>query len=147
MKYYERTYLTEKQVKVLKYLASGLSKSEIARKLNVSRATVAAIVKSAESTVERCRRTIELYEDLVSAYSARFPPGTPVDRVVEEIYRLADSSGVKIAEKGYELYKHIVSSLKGRVSGGVLRVGAVVTISRNGKVSVTPLGINKSEIH
>jgi len=116
MKYYEGTYLTEKQVRVLKYLASGLSKTEIARRLNVSRATVSAIVKSAESIVERCRRTIELYENLVSTCSARFPPGTPVDRVVEEIYRLADSSGVKIAEKGYELYKHIVTSLKGRVS-------------------------------
>ena len=143
MKYYEGTYLTERQVKVLKYLASGLSKSEIARRINVSRATVAAIVKSAESTVERCRRTIELYEDLVSTCSAIFPPGTPVDKVVEEIYRLADSSGVKISKKGYELYKHVVSSLKGRVSGGVLRVGVVVTISRNGEVSITPLGTRK----
>jgi len=139
MKYYEGTYLTEKQVRVLKYLASGLSKTEIARRLNVSRATVSAIVKSAESIVERCRRTIELYENLVSTCSARFSPGTPVDRVVEEIYRLADSSGVKIAEKGYELYKHIVTSLKGRVSEGVLRVGVMIAISRSGKVSIIPL--------
>jgi len=139
MKYYEGTYLTDRQVKVLKYLAAGLSKSEIARRLNVSRATVSAIVRSAESTVERCRKTIELYENLVSACSAKFPPGTPVDKLIEEIYRLADSSGVKIAERGYELYKHVVSSLKGGVSEGILKVGVVVTIYKSGKVGITPL--------
>ena len=139
MKYYEGTYLTERQVRVLKYLASGLSKSEIARRLNVSRATVVAIIKSAESTIERCRRTIELYESIVSMCSARFPPGTPVDRVVEEVYRLADSSGVKVSEKSYELYKRIVGSLKGKVVNGMLKTGAVVSISKDGRIAVTPL--------
>jgi Tfx family DNA-binding protein len=139
VKYYEGTYLTERQVRVLKYLASGLSKSEIARRLNVSRATVVAILKSAESTIERCRRTIELYESIVSICSARFPPGTSVDRVVEEIYKLADSSGVKVSEKSYELYKHIVKSLKGKVVNGVLKTGAVVSISKDGRVTITPL--------
>ena len=139
MKYYEGTYLTERQVRVLKYLASGLSKSEIARRLNVSRATVVAIIKSAESTIERCRRTIELYESIVSMCSARFPPGTPVDRVVEEVYRLADSSGVKVSEKSYELYKRIVESLKGKVVNGMLKTGAVVSISKDGRIAVTPL--------
>jgi transcriptional regulator len=100
---------------------------------------VVAIIKSAESTIERCRRTIELYESIVSMCSARFPPGTPVDRVVEEIYRLADSSGVKVSEKSYELYKRIVGSLKGKVVNGMLKTGAVVSISKDGRVTITPL--------
>lgn len=134
---YGGTHLTEKQVRALEMRARGMTLAKIAEALGVTPSTVSKILKSAEATVERCRATLALYESITSP-SATVPAraGSRLEEVVEEVYRAANESGIKVRLGSLQLYEHLSSALGDAVREGVLTRDLTIIITKEGDVVV-----------
>ncbi len=102
-KRYDNTFFTEEQVRVLKLRAEGYTLEQIARILGTSKSNIHSILKKAKETLERARKTIDLYKELYSIISFKFSRGETLANIITRIYDTADVYGVKIKMRSLEL--------------------------------------------
>jgi len=118
--------LTEKQFKVLRYRAQGLTQEEVAELLGVSRSTVAAIEKSAMRKVRLAEETIRIYKLLHAAGYLDIPAGTHMTEIPALLVRKADELGVKLKGDFNLIYGQLRLLLGSRTSRLPRGVRAVI---------------------
>ena len=107
-KRFEDTYLTHEQVQVLRMRSAGMTISEIAAKLNVSRADIHAVLRNAYLTIERARKTLKLYSTIMGGIILTFKKGTPLKEIVNEVFKASDEYGIKINMRSVEILLKII---------------------------------------
>jgi len=109
------TYLTERQVKVLKLLSKGLTVDEIARTLGVSRSDVYSLIRSAKRVVSKSANTIKLYNELMnnSTFTFTVSKGASINEVIVRILEKADERNIKLPLTTADLVLRIAKSIGG----------------------------------
>jgi Tfx family DNA-binding protein len=73
-----KSFLTKRQVMVLRLRQSGLTQDEIARRIKTTRANVSLIEKRARENIDRSRETLKEWESIVSPVRVIIKKGTDV---------------------------------------------------------------------
>lgn len=138
-KRYNNTFFTEEQVRVLRLRADGYTLEQIARILGTSKSNIHSILKKAKETLERARKTIDLYKELYSTISFRFSRGESLANIITHIYDTADVYGVKIKMRSLELLYYFKEILWGCLEPrkDILLCDITVKIDKNGHVVIS----------
>ncbi len=99
-------FLTSKQLLIAHLRSRGLSSTEIARLLGVSRQDVAVAAKRARRNYMAALETIEAYL-AATCPVVEAAPGEPPEEVAERLIALADKTGVKLPMGRGELAAYI----------------------------------------
>ncbi len=138
-KRYNNTFFTEEQVKVLRLRAEGHTLEQIAKILGTSKSNVHSILKNAKETLERARKTIDLYRELYSTISFKFGRGETLANIITHIYDTADVYGIKIKMRSLELLYYFREILWGCLEPrkDVLLCDIIVKVNKDGHVTVS----------
>ncbi len=124
--------LSWKQLLVLRLRARGMSVSEIARRLGVTRQDVSASLRRAERSYREALETLEAYVAASSPVVVEAGEGSTVEDVAEALLREADRAGVKLALGRGELASCLRAVLRGAVVHGRLRERVCLAVSPEG---------------
>ncbi|MEL9999702.1 MAG: Tfx family DNA-binding protein [Desulfurococcaceae archaeon] len=130
--------LTERQVKVLKLRARGLSLREVAFSLNVSHQDIAVVEKRALRNLELARQTIIAYKLATSPVKVLLSEGTRHVDIPALVIEEADRAGVKIKADISLLLKLIWRRARSCIESRRVKKPIMVLVDREGEVEVYP---------
>jgi Tfx family DNA-binding protein len=92
-----KTFLTDKQIAILKMKKKGMSQADIARSKKTTRGNICIIEKTALRNIERANNTIKFYKALEAPISLTIPVGTDLYDIPKKIFKAADKKRIKIS--------------------------------------------------
>ena len=92
-----KTFLTDKQIAILKMKKKGMSQADIARSKKTTRGNICSIEKTALRNIERANNTIKFYKALEAPISLTIPVGTDLYDIPKKIFTAADKKRIKIS--------------------------------------------------
>ena len=119
--------LTAKQLLLLRLVSMGLSLSEAARRLGVSRQDASATLRRAERRYREALETVLLYA-AHRGPCVRGERGETVESLAERLIEEADRAGVKLVVGKREAAALLRGLLGGRASRGVLEDEACAAV-------------------
>lgn len=131
----EKSFLTEKQLKILELRARGYKQREIAEILGTTRENIAILEKRARENVNKARRTIIAFEKL-SPVRVSLGEGEDIFAAPEKILRTADKHGIKVVHNKTSLIGLLRRRGGSRVMGNRIVRKIEVSILRSGRVIV-----------
>ncbi|WP_456474502.1 Tfx family DNA-binding protein [Candidatus Pyrohabitans sp.] len=131
----EKSFLTEKQLKILELRARGYKQREIAEILGTTRENIAILEKRARENVKKARRTIIAFEKL-SPVRVSLEEGEDIFAAPEKILRAADKHGIKVVHNKTSLIGLLRRRGGNRVMGNRIARKIEVNILRSGRVIV-----------
>jgi Tfx family DNA-binding protein len=103
-----KSFLTERQIRILQLRAKGLKQSEIAELLGTSRANVSILERRAIEKIEKARNTLLIWEQINAKVSVEVRRGDDIFDVPERLFREADRAGVKVPYSTAEIIAFLV---------------------------------------
>ena len=91
------TFLTDRQVEILKMKKKGMTQADIAKIEKTTRGNICIIEKTALRNVERANNTIKLYKTLEAPIWLTIPVGMDLLDIPKMIFKAADKKRVKIS--------------------------------------------------
>lgn len=128
--------LTDRQAEVLRLREAGMTQRAVADELGTTASNVSAVERAATRNIEKARRTLEQARMIRAPAAVETPAGTPLDRLVEDIYEAGDAAGVRIDFCEPELYGHLFSHLSDALEDGQLVEAVEVGLTTDGDVTV-----------
>ncbi|MFB6361348.1 MAG: Tfx family DNA-binding protein [Halobacteriales archaeon] len=135
----DETFLTERQVEILRFRTEGLTQREIADRLDTSVPNISAIERAARDNIDRARRTVDLADRIETDVWFRQPAGAHLRDVVDAIYTAGDDAGVKITFSDPELAAYLHVHLRDRLDGRRLTEPVEIGITQDGGVVTAAL--------
>ncbi|MHC1631124.1 MAG: Tfx family DNA-binding protein [Methanotrichaceae archaeon] len=89
------SFLTERQLAVLRLRRKGLSQQEVAEILRTTRSNVSILEKRAFQNVDRAKATFRQWMMIQAPVSVKIAAGTDVFEVPRLIFQKADLAGIK----------------------------------------------------
>ncbi|MFB6173577.1 MAG: Tfx family DNA-binding protein [Halobacteriales archaeon] len=133
------TFLTDRQVEVLRLREAGHTQREVADRIGTTDSNVSAVERAARENVAKARRTLELAQSIRSPGRITVAAGTSFDELVERIYEVGDETGVKIEYARPELYGWLYDKLEAHAEENVVRTAVEVAVTSEGDVTVEPV--------
>ena len=130
------TFLTERQIEILRLRRMGLTQAEIAKKLKTTRENINILEKRAYRNIRKAVATLETLSRLELAVSARFPAGTPILNIPKVILERADEAKIKVKMNCVEILEKVKFKVGANVKNKRLTKPIVVTILPDGSLSV-----------
>ncbi|MEE8168614.1 MAG: Tfx family DNA-binding protein [Candidatus Hydrothermarchaeales archaeon] len=130
------SFLTERQIQILRLRKEGHSQTEIARMLGTSRANISATEKVARGNIERARNTLDMLKMIEAPIWLSIEPGSDLNDSVKEIYHRADSEGIRVSHNFTSLASIIQEKAKKRVRGREVLTRLEVAIAKDGEIIV-----------
>lgn len=131
------TFLTKRQVEILRLKAQGRSQTEIARKLGTSRANISALEKTALRNIQKAKKTLELVKIMEAPIRVIIKPNTDLNDAVRTIYAKADEEGTWMSHSFPSLANLIQSAAGGKIKGRMVLQEFEVAITKEGSVIVS----------
>lgn len=132
------TFLTDRQVEVLRLREEGYTQREVADRIGTTDANVSAVERAARENVAKARRTLELAQTIRSPARITVESGVSFDGLVERIYEAGDETGVKIEYARPELYGWLYDELAAHAEENVVQTTVEVSVTSDGDVTVDP---------
>ncbi|MDI6654898.1 MAG: Tfx family DNA-binding protein [Candidatus Hydrothermarchaeota archaeon] len=129
-----KSFLTSKQLEVLKLRTQGYTQEEIAKKLGSTRENITITERRAKDNVERARATIEAFE-MLEPVEMHVESGMDVFEIPRMIFKEADRHGIKILYNTTSLVGIIRRKLGEKIIGNKVYEAFTVLILRSGKVN------------
>lgn len=133
----EDTFLTETQKKILKLREKGLSQSEVAEKLDSSRANICSIEKRAKRNIDRAKKTVELAERIRAPISIEIKAGEDVLDSTKTLFSKADEAGIHVGLDTPELISKIEEKAKEKLEGRRAEESIELSLTSKGNVIVS----------
>jgi len=130
------SFLTERQVQVLKMRIAGCSQEEIARQLGTTRANVAILEKRARQNIERARTTVQIWKEIQAPVAVVLPAGTDLFEIPARIFQEADARGVRIPLTSVDLVVQLREKAPHLFHKRVLERSTEVRVTLQGEVLV-----------
>jgi Tfx family DNA-binding protein len=131
--------LTERQLTVMHLRSQGLTQSEVARKLKLTRQDVSALERSGIRNLESAFDAIDLACGKGVARRIRLVRGTHILDAGREILKQADASGIRLQRSIVDILQLLRIELQESIYGGMLREEREVLLLYNGHVRIAPL--------
>ncbi|MGA9141767.1 MAG: Tfx family DNA-binding protein [Methanocella sp.] len=91
-----KSFLTKRQLAVLRLRQAGLTQEEIARRIKTTRANISLIEKRARENVERSKETIREWNSVISPVRITVKKGTDVMTIPEIVFAEADKASIHV---------------------------------------------------
>ncbi|WP_174589808.1 Tfx family DNA-binding protein [Methanocella conradii] len=131
-----KSFLTKRQVMVLRLRQAGMTQEEIARRIKTTRANVSLIEKRARENIDRSRETLKEWESIVSPVRVMIKKGTDVIKVPEVVFAEADKSGIHVKSNSLDLITRIKKEKGSIISNRTLTEDMEIDITDAGEVSI-----------
>jgi Tfx family DNA-binding protein len=131
-----RTVLTARQWQVIRLRATGLTQSQVARRLHTSRENVSIIEHRAHENVKSAKATLEALEHLSDSGEVLVPSGTSVFEATSIILRRADALGIKVKISADSILSLLRTRCRGKLRLHHLTSVIRVQISKEGSIVV-----------
>lgn len=131
-----KSFLTQRQVMVLRLRQSGLTQEEIARRIKTTRANVSLIEKRARENINRSRETLKEWESIVSPVRVAIKKGTDVIKIPELVFAEADKQGIHVKSNSLDLITRIKKEKGNVISNRTLDEDMEIDITDSGEVNI-----------
>ena len=130
------TILTRRQWRILQLRATGLTQSQVAKRLGTSRENISIIEHRAHANVRAAKATLAAMEQLSESKEIIIPSGTSIFEAVSMILLRADVLRIKLRTSADSILAAIRSKCKGRMRGHHLTAVVRIRISEEGTVTI-----------
>ncbi len=131
-----KSFLTKRQLAVLRLRQAGLTQEEIARRIKTTRANISLIEKRARENVERSKETIREWNSVVSPVRISVPKGMDVMSVPDIVFAEADKASIHVKCDSIGLITLIKKEKGNAISNRVVVEPFEIDIANSGEVAV-----------
>jgi Tfx family DNA-binding protein len=131
-----KSFLTKRQLSVLRLRQAGLTQEEIARRIKTTRANISLIEKRARENVERSKETIREWNSVVSPVRVTVPKGMDVMNIPDIVFAEADKASIHVKCDSIGLITLIKKEKGYAISNRIVNEPFEVDIANSGEVAV-----------
>lgn len=131
-----KSFLTKRQLTVLRLRQAGLTQDEIARRIKTTRANISLIEKRARENIERSKETLKEWNSVISPVRVSIKKGTDVMSIPEIVFGEADRSGVHVRTDSIGLITLIKREKSEAISNRMVVEDFEVDITNTGDVNL-----------
>jgi Tfx family DNA-binding protein len=130
------TVLTLRQWQVVRLRASGLTQTQVAKRLRTTRENVSIIEHRAHENLRAAKATLEALEQLSDSRELVIPSGTSIFEATSMILRRGDMLRVKLKLSADSILALLRSRCRGRIRGHHLTTVVRVQLGEGGSVAI-----------
>jgi len=131
-----RTTLTKRQWRVVKLRSTGLTQTQVAKKLQTTRENVTILERRANDNLRAAKATLAAMERLSGSRELVIPSGVSVFEATSMILRRADVLQTKVKMNADAILATLRARHKGRIRGHHLVVAIRVKIESDGSLKI-----------
>jgi hypothetical protein len=131
-----KSFLTKRQLAVLRLRQAGLTQEEIARRIKTTRANISLIEKRARENIERSKETIKEWNSVISPVRITIRRGTDVMKIPDVVFAEADRASIHVKSDSIGLITLIKREKGSIITNRVVNEEFEVDIANNGDVTV-----------
>jgi len=133
-----KTFLTKKQIEVLKRRMEGKTLEEIASELGTTKQNISAIERKARENYQKALNTVKLFRSILAPIVVRARAGMKVDDVVRDLYERCDSVNIHIPYDRFELVMLLRKEIGHRIRHSLVVEVFEIRVTKEGDVIVMP---------
>ena len=131
-----KSFLTKRQLAVLRLRQAGLTQEEIARRIKTTRANISLIEKRARENVERSRETIREWNSVISPVRVTVKKGTDVMTVPHLVFAEADKASIHVKTDSIGLITLIKKEKGSAITNRIVNEPFEIDIANSGEVAI-----------
>jgi HTH-type transcriptional regulator, fmd operon transcriptional regulator len=131
-----KSFLTKRQLAVLRLRQAGLTQEEIARRIKTTRANISLIEKRARENVERSKETIREWNSVISPVRISVKKGTDVMTIPEVVFAEADKASIHVKCDSIGLITLIKKEKGNSITNRIVDEPFEIDIANSGDVAV-----------
>jgi Tfx family DNA-binding protein len=131
------TFLTDRQVEILKMKKKGMTQADIAKIERTTRGNICIIEKTALRNVERANNTIKLYKTLEAPVWLTIPVGTDLLDVPKMVFKAADKKRVKISIDSAMIIVKLKTQVPYKMHGRLITNEIDISADQHGNLTIT----------
>ncbi|MFZ2472521.1 MAG: Tfx family DNA-binding protein [Methanothrix sp.] len=129
-----KSFLTDRQVQVLRLRLQDFSQQEVAKMMCTTRANISKLEQRAHQNIIASRRTIHDWMKVQAPIVSQIPAGTDVLRVPDMIFREADLVGIHLPANSLDLIVRLKAKAPFLFKRQRLPRDVVIFITREGQI-------------
>jgi|Deesub1362A_J573_1020465.scaffolds.fasta_scaffold00223_60 hypothetical protein len=133
-----KTFLTKKQIEVLKRRMEGKTLEEIASELGTTKQNISAIERKARENYQKALNTVKLFRSILAPVVVRARAGMKVDDVVRDLYERCDSVNIHLPYDRFELVMLLRKEIGHRIRHSLVVEDFEIRVTKEGDVIVMP---------
>ncbi|RLG22469.1 Tfx family DNA-binding protein [Methanosarcinales archaeon] len=133
-----KTFLTKKQIEVLKRRMEGKTLEEIASEFGTTKQNISAIERKARENYQKALNTVKLFRSILAPIVVRARAGMKVDDVVRDLYERCDSVNIHIPYDRFELVMLLRKEIGHRIRHSLVVEDFEIRVTKEGDVIVMP---------
>ena len=133
-----KTFLTKKQIEVLKRRMEGKTLEEIASEFGTTKQNISAIERKARENYQKALNTVKLFRSILAPVVVRARAGMKVDDVVRDLYERCDSVNIHIPYDRFELVMLLRKEIGHRIRHSLVVEDFEIRVTKEGDVIVMP---------
>ena len=131
-----KSFLTKRQLAVLRLRQAGMTQEEIARRIKTTRANISLIEKRARENVERSKETIREWNSVISPVRITVKKGTDVMTIPELVFAEADKASIHVKCDSIGLITLIKKEKSNSITNRIVDEPFEIDIANSGDVAV-----------
>jgi HTH-type transcriptional regulator, fmd operon transcriptional regulator len=131
------TFLTDRQVEILKMKKKGMTQADIAKIEKTTRGNICIIEKTALRNVERATNTIKLYKTLEAPVWLTIAVGTDLLDVPKMVFKAADKKRVKISIDSAMIIVKLKTQVPYKMHGRLITNEIDISADQHGNLTIT----------
>lgn len=131
-----KSFLTKRQITVLRLRQAGFTQEEIAKRIKTTRANISLIEKRARENIERSKETLKEWNSVVSPVRVTIPRGTDVMKIPEIVFAEADKASIHARIDSIGLITLVKKEKGSSIENRVVSEDFEVDITNSGEVAI-----------
>lgn len=131
-----KSFLTKRQILVLRMRQAGLTQEEIARRIKTTRANISLIEKRARENIDRSMETIKEWNSISSPVKITVKAGTDVMKIPDMVFAEADKASIHVKTDSLDLITRVKKEKGNAISNRIVTKDFEVDITDNGEVTI-----------
>lgn len=130
----KETFLTERQLEILRLRKEGLSQAGIARRLGTTRANISATEKSARENIKKAEKTVKLAQMLEAVIWLKIEKDTDLNDVPKQIYERAGKEEIWVNLDTPTLMGVIKEGCRNKIKGRRITGEIEIAVTKDGDI-------------
>lgn len=128
------TYLTSRQMQIMRMRHEGSSTEDIAANIGTTRQNVTILEKRAHRNLDRAIRTLNAVRDMKISSDFEIPGGIYLLDAVKQIVEKADKSGIRLKDNLIDVMTKFKVAIEKDLKGGVTQRPITVMMFLDGRI-------------
>lgn len=130
------SFLTDKQLEVLKLKKQGYSQADIARMMKTTRGNICIIESTALKNIEKAKNTLKYYKAIEAPIWITVPAGIDLYNIPGMIYEKADKKRIKINLDSAMVVVKFKTEIPDKINGRFTTDNIEVSVDEHGNVLI-----------